>query len=711
MRVIVVGGGIGGLAAGIALHNAGLDTVVLERAPELTEIGAGLGLAANALRALEYLGAGDGVRATGVIAQQAVWNGLEDREHIFTQQYGSMTELYGDTYYCAHRADLIDSLAAVLPAECVRVAAPAVAVAESGDGVTVTIANGEELHGDVVVGADGLRSMVRATLFEEPTPRFTGYVTWRCLVPADRVPDEFGAQITVWLGRGRHAMLYPIRDGQFNFSGFVPAEEVHRETWSPSADVDDLMRSFTGSCAEVISLIESVETALITPLYFRDPLERWGTERITLLGDAAHPAPPSAGQGASMALEDAVTLAECLRRDGLVGLREYASRRMDRTRRMLVASRINLGLFNESDPDQARARNGRLRGLQRLDPDGESTVGWLYTHDAAAEAARPIEVAQARGNPMRRPEAREAFEQWRAALTLEDRSGLWLGERAGYERFLLQRFPVSASATVAPVDCGGVDGLLVTPAGGDRDGPIVLHLHGGGFVFGSAWASVELTTRLAAQIGGRGLTIDYRLAPEHPYPAALEDALTAYRWLRDGNPHTPILLSGECAGGGLALSLAVSLRAAGATMPTAIHVVSPFCDLTVSSPSIRANAAFDPWFNRNALLGLAASYIDDGDPASPLISPVYADLSRLPPMLIQAAADEALRDDATRLAATATRAGIDVSLELIEDSVHSFILFGYLPEAQRALAQGAELLARALETAAPESAAACTAGS
>ena len=188
--------------------------------------------------------------------------------------------------------------------------------------MSVRLASGEELQRDLVVGADGLRSTVRAALFEEPKPRFTGYVTWRCLVPAARVPGGFGAQITVWLGRGRHAMLYPIRDGLFNFSGFVPAEEVHRETWSPSADVDDLMRSFKGACAEVISLIESVETALITPLYFRDPLDRWGTGRITLLGDAAHPAPPSAGQGASMALEDAVTLAECLRRDGPDGLED-----------------------------------------------------------------------------------------------------------------------------------------------------------------------------------------------------------------------------------------------------------------------------------------------------------------------------------------------------------------------------------------------------
>jgi salicylate hydroxylase len=692
VRVIVVGGGIGGLAAGIALQNAGLDTLVLERSDELTEIGAGIGLAANALRAMDHLGATALIRERSVVTAESEWLELDDGAHIFTQQFGSMVEKYGDTYYCAHRADLIESLATTLPADCVRVAALVTAVSETADAATVTINGGEELHADIVVGADGLRSTVRAALFEEPKPRFTGYVTWRCLAPADRVPERFGAQITVWLGRGRHAMLYPIREGLYNFSGFVPAEEVHRETWSPSEDVGDLRRSFEGSCADVLSLIDAVETALITPLYFRDPLERWGTERITLLGDAAHPAPPSAGQGASMALEDAVTLAECIKHGGAGGIAEYAQRRMERTRRMLVASRINLGLFNESDPDQARARNGRLRGLQRLDPDGESTVGWLYSHDPVAAARAPIEVARAPANPLRRPEARAAYELWRGALTIEDRSGLWRGERAGYARFMRDHCAAPADLAVEEISAGGVDALLVTPAGGERSGPIVLHLHGGGFVFGSARASVELTGRIARAIGGFGMTVDYRLAPEHPFPAALEDAIAAYRRLRELHPDAPILLSGECAGASLAISLAVSLRDAGEPLPQGIHVVSPFCDLTVTAPSILASAGADPWLNHGALLALAGSYIAATEPQAPLVSPIHADLSGLPPLYVAAAAQEALRDDAIRLADAARHAGVEVTLELIEDSVHSFVLFDFLPESRAVIARAAELL-------------------
>ncbi|HEX4034074.1 MAG TPA: alpha/beta hydrolase fold domain-containing protein [Solirubrobacteraceae bacterium] len=692
MRVIVVGGGIGGLAAGIALRNEGFETLVLERSDELTEIGAGIGLAANALRALDHLAATALIRERSIITLASEWLELDDGAHIFTQQFGSMVDKYGDTYYCSHRADLIESLATTLPADSVRVSAAVTGVSEAEDSATVTLEGGEQLQADLVVGADGLRSTVRAALFEEPKPRFTGYVTWRCLAPADLIPERFGAQITVWLGRGRHAMLYPIREGLYNFSGFVPAEEVHRETWSSSEDVDDLRRSFDGACADVLNLIDAVETALITPLYFRDPFDRWGSGRITLLGDAAHPAPPSAGQGASMALEDAVTLAECLKAGGAAALEGYVQRRMDRTRRMLVASRINLGLFNENDPDQARARNARLRGLQRLDPDGESTVGWLYSHDAVAVARAPVEVARPSANPLTRPEAREAFDLWRGALTIEDRSGLWRGERAGYARFMREHCAGGGDFDVELVKAGEVDALLVTPAESERSGPIVMHLHGGGFVFGSAEASVDLTARLAREIGGSGLTVDYRLAPEYPFPAALDDALSAYRWLRELHPEAPILLSGECAGGNLAVALAVSLRDAGDPLPQAIHVVSPLCDLTVTAPSIHSNAGSDPWLNRGALLALAGSYIAATEPDSQLVSPIHADLSGLPPLYIAAAAGESLRDDATRLADAAREAGVDVTLELIDDTVHSFVLFDNLAESRGVIAQASELL-------------------
>ncbi len=686
MRVVVVGAGIGGSAAAIALRGVGLDPLVIERAPVSGEVGAGLGLAANAMKALDALGVGDRLRETGVIAENIVWRGLDDDAEIFVQRTAAMATRYGSQYHCAHRADLLETLVAALPADRLRLDTRVAGVREEAGEAVLELESGEELPCDLVIGADGLRSTIRAQLFGEEQARFTGFVVWRAIVPAEVVPERFAAKITTWLGVGRHSMLYPVRRDAFNLSGFIPAAEVHQESWTNPADVGDLRRMFADACAEFTGLFDSIARALITPLYFRDPLERWSTERVVLLGDAAHPTPPSAGQGAAMALEDAVTLAACLGRAGTAGtaaaLREYEQRRRARTSRMLVASRINLALFNESDPVQIRARNSRLRALQRLDPAGESTVAWQYGHDAVAQAQVPVS-AVAPAIPLARPESKHAFELWRGALTLEDQAGLWPGQRAGYERFLLERAD-GADFDVQELVCDGVASLRVSPPG-CSEVPVVLHLHGGGFVMGSARASVGLTGRLAEALGGWGLTVDYRLAPEHPYPAALDDCLVAYRWLAREHPGSAVVLSGECAGAGLAVSLALALRERGEPLPAALHLVSPFCDLTIGSESAAANAKTDPWLSREFLLTLAASYLGEADPTAPLLSPLFADLHGLPPILIHAASGEVLADDARRLARAAEAAGVEVTLRMVDDSVHSFVLFDFLPESRVAL--------------------------
>ena len=219
---------------------------------------------------------------------------------------------------------------------------------------------------------------------------------------------------------------------------------------------------------------------------------------------------------------------------------------------------------------------------------------------------------------------------------------------------------------------------------------MVLHLHGGGYSMGSAELAAPLAGRLAEAVGGWSLVPDYRLAPEHPFPAALHDVVAVYQWLAREYPQAPILLSGECAGGGLALSLALALRDSGratSRMPTGIHVVSPFCDLAVTAENLDPAADSDPWLNRIALIQLAACYIHDADPVQALVSPSRADLSGLPPLLIQAAEPEALFAGAERLADQARRCGVAVTFSPVADSVHSFVLFDFLPETDRALAE------------------------
>jgi salicylate hydroxylase len=701
VRVIIAGGGTGGLATAIALRQVGIEPLVLEQARAFTAIGAGLGLYANAMKALTYLGADDYWRQTAARIDVAEQRGLSDDGVITASSLEPRAAKYGEPYYCGHRADLMASLLAALPSQYVRTGSRVVAFEETPDDVRVELAGGEEVRGDLLVGADGLRSATRQLLMGEREARFTDVVVWRGLIPRDKMPERYDAKIVSWYGPRRHVLLYPLRHGRhpdsvYSLSAFVPATEVHRESWTASGDLADLRASLADACPPLRELLDLMNEALITGIYFRDPLDSWGSDRVVLLGDAAHPAPPSAGQGAGMALEDAVMLAACLRRAGAgneqAALREYVHRRRARTTRMLESSRVNLRNSQTSDPVQVRARNGYLRGLERLSPAGPPMQEWLLAHDPV-EAARqsPAQFEQNQvvpGNPMRRPESRRAFDQWRAALTVEHRATGWLGERRGYAEFL-RGLPSAAAAgpPAAAADCDGTPALQV---GRPRDdAPVVLHLHGGGYVMGAAELSAPLAARLAEAVGGWSLVPDYRLAPEHPFPAALQDAVAAYRWLARRYPRAPILVSGECAGGGLALGLALALRDGDGPptrMPAGIHLVSPFCDLALPADQL-ASGATDPWFNRIALIQLAACYIQDTDPGQALVSPLRADLSGLPPLLIQAAEPEALFPSAQRLADRARAADVPVTFSPVADSVHSFILFDFLPEADRAVSE------------------------
>ena len=709
MRILVIGGGIAGMATAIALEQAGFDPLVLEQSPELAEIGSGIGLQANALRVLRSLGAADQVLSAGVRIDDDEWRRMDSGQTIFAETYEARAERYGGVYtLCMHRADLLESLSQRVASERVRLGCRLVAVKDRHDGVVAVLEDGEEVLGDVLVGADGLRSTVRTALFGEREARSTGFAAWRGTIPGGDMPPGFEHSFVMWLGPGRHAMTFPIRADLYTFNGFVPTTEILREEWGPSGDLENLRRSFAGATGDVLALIDRMTSALITPITFRDPLPVWGTERIILVGDAAHPTPPSAAQGAGQALEDSVTLAACLRRAGdLEGvpaaLAEFAARRQRRTAAMLTAARINFGMFNEPDPVQMRARDGRLQGMLRMDPAGETMFGWLYGHDAIAAAEAPLRPSDGTPEVMARPESQRAFALWRDAIAPEDRAQLWVGEREGYAGFLHRVCPAPSAASVEELVCDGVPALRVVPPGGAAaDGPVVMHLHGGCYTMGSAAGAIALAARLATAVGGWALVPDYRLAPEHAYPAALDDVVAVQGWLAREHGADRSVVSGECAGGGLALALAVRLRDAGAKLPAALHVVSPFCDLTLASPAAIETSARDPWLGRDRLRVLVASYIHTADPATPLISPVNADLRGLPPLLIQAAAGEALRDDARRLAEVAAAAGVPVTVELVPDTVHSFVLFDFLPETRLALDQFAAHVDDAVPAAGPK---------
>jgi monoterpene epsilon-lactone hydrolase len=264
--------------------------------------------------------------------------------------------------------------------------------------------------------------------------------------------------------------------------------------------------------------------------------------------------------------------------------------------------------------------------------------------------------------------------------------------RAAFSAFTAQ-VPVPPDVQQSPTTIGGVDGVEVRTPGDDPD-QVILYFHGGVYVFGSAAGTVPLVADLARRTVARAITVEYRLAPEHPYPAALIDAQAAYEGLlKEGYDPGHIALAGESAGGGLAVATLLRLRDLGIPMPACALLMSPYVDLTLSGDSLAAKQAVDPLLSPESLRARIPDYVADEDPAEPLISPVFADLTGLPPLLIQAGSNEVLLSDALRLAAKAALADVSVTLGITPGVPHVFQAFGsLLDEAGAALDQGSDFL-------------------
>jgi len=252
-------------------------------------------------------------------------------------------------------------------------------------------------------------------------------------------------------------------------------------------------------------------------------------------------------------------------------------------------------------------------------------------------------------------------------------------QRAGIDA-LGTMFPLPVDVTLEKVSAAGVSAEWLTPPGaGDA---VVLYLHGGGYVIGSIASHRELAARIARSSGARALIIDYRLAPEHPFPAAVDDAVAAYRWLlTEGIDPAKIAISGDSAGGGLTMATLVALRDMGSPLPACAAPMSPWVDLEGLGESMTTKNAEDPMVHKPGLDQMASQYLNGADPHNPLAAPLYADLHGLPPLLIQVGTAETLLDDSRRLAANARAAGVDVELEEYEELFHVFQAFSMLPEA------------------------------
>lgn len=256
--------------------------------------------------------------------------------------------------------------------------------------------------------------------------------------------------------------------------------------------------------------------------------------------------------------------------------------------------------------------------------------------------------------------------------------------RAGLDA-MVGAAPLPEGAVAEPASADGVPVEWVRGAGASSDA-VLLYLHGGGYVMGSIASHRAHVARLSQLSGATGLVVDYRLGPEHPFPAAVEDAVKAYRWLvhRGADPRR-VAIGGDSAGGGLTVATLVALRDAGERLPACGVCLSPWTDLAGSGASMLEREALDPMVTRDRLLRMAREYLGDQDPRHPLASPIHADLAGLPPLLVHVGTAETLLDDSTRLAERARAAGVPVELEIWDDMIHVFQMFApLLPEADRA---------------------------
>jgi salicylate hydroxylase len=379
--VAIIGGGIGGLFAANALLAHGLRVSVHEQAPALGEIGAGVFVTPNAVRQLERVGLLPAVEKFGARVGPASSYFRHDGTPIAPVQ---VTDANGwDACFGMHRADFVELLAGKLPAGIVHSGHRAVAFEQDGDAARVRFANGESVQADVVVGADGIHSELRPFVFPPSKPVFHGTISYRGLIPGERLPGWPMDRWQMWAGPSRHFLVFPVRHGTMvNYVGFVPTDEEMKESWSAPGDAAVLRREFDDWDPRVGEVLSQVDKTFRWALYDREPLPGWSKGRLTLLGDAAHPMLPHLGQGANQSIEDGMALATILAHADAsmipAALLAYERLRRERVAEVQLGARKH-GLRVDSASGDLRTRDAELASHAEFRKQ-------LYTYDVVPHA-------------------------------------------------------------------------------------------------------------------------------------------------------------------------------------------------------------------------------------------------------------------------------------------------------------------------------------
>ena len=311
LRAAIVGGGIGGISAACCLRRRGVEVTVFEQAKALGEIGAGVLVLPNGLRQLERMGLGEAFAAVGAkIGDGSRYYRADGTVvgPIVTTDSTGWNGLYG-----MHRADLLNALAATLPTEAVRLGHRCVGIVQTASSARLHFAHGDSFEADIVIAADGIHSTLQKHVVDPTPPEYSGVRAYRGLISREKLPGWPEAVHMVWMGDGKHFIVYPVRGGRLlNYVGFVPTKSETIESWSAAGDRDELAASFDGWDSPIVRLLQTVDACFWWGLYDRHPLASWISGRLVLLGDAAHAMLPHLGQGANQAIEDGVALAVLL---------------------------------------------------------------------------------------------------------------------------------------------------------------------------------------------------------------------------------------------------------------------------------------------------------------------------------------------------------------------------------------------------------------
>lgn len=401
MKILIAGGGIGGLSAALTCAHFGHEVVVLEQASALGEVGAGIQIPPNAMKIFRALGIADRIARDAVKPTAIETRMGQSGRSIFSVPLVDSSgadfaaQTWGAPYFHIHRADYISALRDALdayPSVQLHLGATLTSITQTPHSVTVTLSDGAQQSGDLLIGADGLHSTVRDWMHGPDQPTFTGNIAWRAVVPVDQLDANApAATACAWMGPGRHAVTYRLRGGTLaNFVGVVECREPTEEGWHARGTKADLRADFAGWHPTITSLIEAVpQSALYRwALYDRAPLSSWSKGRVTLLGDAAHPMLPFLAQGAAMAVEDAWVLAKAITNVSNLdsALQHYEDQRLPRASRAQAGSRANAKTFHKRTAFSQLATYGPMWAAGRIAPSLiKRRLSWLYGADVTQD--------------------------------------------------------------------------------------------------------------------------------------------------------------------------------------------------------------------------------------------------------------------------------------------------------------------------------------